>query len=447
MNENSAGHPRKISLFTACCLVVANTIGTGVFTSLGFQVVDLKSGFVLLMLWAIGGIFALCGALCYGELGAMMPRSGGEYRYLAQIYHPVLGFLSGWLSITVGFAAPIALAAMSFGEYFSSVIPGFDADTMAQPLAIGATVIISLIHTRTLRWGSNFQDVLTVLKVLLILGFIVCGIAIASPQPISFYPTPESFQQFFSAPFAISLVYVTYSYSGWNASVYLASELENPEKSLPRSLFLGTLFVAVLYILLNFVFLYSTPIARLVGELEVGYIAAESIFGSWGARVMGFLISIGLISSIGSMVLAGSRVTQAIGEDLTVFRILGKRNRQGVPHYAIFFQMAIVLALIIGSTFQTVITYLSFTLTLSSCLTVLGVVVYRVTHPEAIRPYRTWGYPITPLVFLAIGSWILFFIFQDHPLESLAGLMTIGLGIPVYFWSIRDRSNVTKSER
>lgn len=444
MNENSELNPRRISLFTAVCLVVANTIGTGVFTSLGFQVADLKSGFVLLMLWVVGGVFALCGALSYGELGAMMPRSGGEYRYLAQIYHPALGFLSGWLSITVGFAAPIALAAMSFGEYFSSAVPGLNAETMAQPLAIAATLIISAIHTRPLQLGSRFQDGLTVLKVLLILVFILCGIALSSPQPLSFFPTSATFQELFSAPFAISLVYVTYSYSGWNASVYLASELETPEKSLPRSLFFGTLFVAILYVLLNFIFLYSTPMERLTGELEVGYIAAESIFGTGGARIMAFLISIGLISSIGSMVLAGSRVTQAIGDDIAFFKILGKQNRHGVPHYAIFFQMAIVLALILGSTFEAAIAYLSFTLTLSSCLTVLGVLVYRVTHPEVIRPYKTWGYPITPLVFLAIGSWILIFIFQDKPIESLAGLATICLGIPVYFLSKRRSPDLTK---
>jgi basic amino acid/polyamine antiporter, APA family len=439
MNENSGNTPRKISLFTAICLVVANTIGTGVFTSLGFQVVDLKSGFAVLMLWIVGGVFALCGALSYGELGAMMPRSGGEYRYLSEIYHPALGFLSGWLSITVGFAAPIALAAISFGEYFSSVIPGLNAEIAAQPMAIVVTVVISLVHTRHLSLGQKFQDISTVLKVLLILSFIVCGIAISAPQPISFSPSSEGFKQLFSAPFAISLVYVTYSYSGWNASVYLASEIDHPEQNLPKSLFLGTIFVAILYILLNFVFLYSTPIDHLVGELEVGYIAAESIFGSWGAKLMALLISIGLISSISSMVLAGSRVTQAIGEDLLIFKIFSKQNRHSVPHYAIFFQMAIVLALTIASTFETVITYLSFTLTLSSCLTVLGVLVYRGTHPEVIRPYKTWGYPITPLIFLAIGFWILIFIFRDKPTESLAGLATISLGFPIYLFSAKNK--------
>jgi basic amino acid/polyamine antiporter, APA family len=446
MNANSEYNPRRISLFTAICLVVANTIGTGVFTSLGFQVADLKSGFVLLMLWIVGGIFALCGALSYGELGAMMPRSGGEYRYLSQIYHPALGFLSGWLSVTVGFAAPIALAAISFGEYLSSVIPGFNADTAAEPIAIVAIVTISLVHTCNLRIGSRFQDISTVLKVLLILSFILCGILIASPQPISFLPSSDSAQQFFSAPFAISLVYVMYSYSGWNASVYLASDLENPKQNLPRSLLIGTVFVTILYVLLNFSFLYSTPIDRLAGELQVGYIAAESIFGGGGARLMALLISIGLISSMSSMVLAGSRVAQAIGEDLPFFKILGKINRHNVPHYAIFFQMAIVLGLTIASTFETVITYLSFTLTLSSCLTVFGVLVYRVTHPEVVRPYKTWGYPVTPLIFLAIGFWILIFIFQDKPTESLAGLATISLGFPVYLFSTKNKHKPSNSD-
>ncbi|RMG07747.1 MAG: APC family permease [Cyanobacteria bacterium J055] len=441
MTSTSEGNARRISLLTAICLVVANTIGTGVFTSLGFQVIDLKSGFVLLVLWVVGGIFALCGALSYGELGAMMPRSGGEYRYLSEIYHPALGFLSGWLSVTVGFAAPIALAAMSFGKYLASAIPGLNADFVAEPIAIIATICISLLHAQNLQIGEKFQDISTVLKVVLIFVFIACGLAISSPQPISFLPESGSWQQLFSTPFAISLVYVTYSYSGWNASVYLASELDRPEQNLPRSLFWGTIFVTALYVLLNFVFLYSTPIDRMAGELEVGYIAATSIFGGWGANLMGLLIAIGLISSMSSMVLAGSRVTQAIGEDIPVFKILGKTNRQGVPHHAIFFQMAIVLVLTIASTFESVITYLSFTLTLSSCLTVLGVFVYRVTHPEIIRPYKTWGYPITPSIFFAIGLWILVFIFQDKPIESLAGLATILLGLPIYWLANPHRRN------
>ena len=425
----------SIGLFTAICLVVANMVGTGVFTSLGFQAIDIQSGFSLLMLWIVGGVFALCGALSYGELGAAMPRSGGEYHYLTKIYHPAIGFLSGWVSVTVGFAAPIALAAMALGTYAGSVFPGLS------PLAIAVVVVIgvSLIHTRDLKFGSSFQDIATVGKVALIVILIVCGFALAQPQDIGFLPSGEDSGLIFSSPFAISLVYVTYSYSGWNAAIYLASEVKEPEKNVPRALFIGTAAVMVLYVLINFIFLYTTPIDRLAGELEVGYIAAESIFGTSGAKIMGMLISFGLISSISSMVLAGPRVTQVIGEDIPVFQILAKKNRNGVPYYAILLQLSIVLILLITSTFEAVLTYLSFTLTLSSFLTVLGVFVYRFGHPEVPRPYKTWGYPIVPIIFLAISLWILIFIFKDKTMESLAGLGTLALGLPIYFLAVKNK--------
>ncbi|WP_208345748.1 amino acid permease [Aetokthonos hydrillicola] len=312
MSLNNEPNFKSINLFTATCIVVANMIGTGVFTSLGFQVVDIKSGFVILFLWLVGGIFALCGALAYGELGAAMPRNGGEYYYLSRIYHPVIGFLSGWVSVTVGFAAPIAVAAMSLGQYFTAVFPLFS------PTAIALLVVIavSLIHTRNLQFGSSFQYMFTLLKVLLILVLVFCGFYLAEPQKLGFLPSTTDVSAIFSSPFAVSLVYVIYSYSGWNAAVYLANEVEKPEKNVPRALITGTLIVMGLYLLLNLMFLYTTPLEQLAGKLEVGYIAANYIFGANGAKIIGLLISVGLISSISSMVLAGSRVSQVIGEDI-----------------------------------------------------------------------------------------------------------------------------------
>lgn len=439
-NENL--NPQRISLFTAICIVVANMIGTGVFTSLGFQVGDIQSGFSLLFLWLVGGIFSLCGALAYGELGAAMPRSGGEYHYLSKIYHPAMGFLSGWLSVTVGFAAPIAAAAMALGQYFCSVVSEDFPSFAPKAIALMVVIAVSLVHSNDLKLGSSFQQVFTLLKVLLIVVLIVCGFLLATPQEISFLPSSQDPSLIFSAPFAISMVYVTYSYSGWNASIYLASDIEDPEKNLPRSLLVGTAIVMVLYLLLNFIFLYSTPIDELAGQLEVGYIAANRIFGPIGAKIMGLLISFGLISSISSMVLAGPRVTQAIGEDIPIFQVLAKKNAKGIPYTAIVFQLAIVVFFVITATFDSVITYLGFTLTLSSFMTVLGVFVHRIRFPEIPRPYKTWGYPITPIIFLGISLWILIFLFQGKPTESLAGLATIALGLPVYFFAA-NQSNVS----
>ncbi|MEO0969684.1 MAG: amino acid permease [Cyanobacteria bacterium J06639_18] len=426
---------KTVSLLTATCIVVANMIGTGVFTSLGFQVIDIQSGFTLLFLWVMGGVFAVCGALVYSELAAAMPRSGGEYCYLSHIYHPVVGFLSGWVSVTVGFTAPIAASAMALGAYFSSVLP------LLPPLAIALFVVfgVSLIHTKNMVLGSYFQQIFTVAKVILIIFLIACGLIFAEPQNLEFLPSTTDLSLIFSSPFAISLVYVTYSYSGWNAAIYLASEVEEPEKNIPRSLIIGTLIVTALYLLLNFIFLHSTPIEKLAGELEVGYIAANQIFGSQGAKIMGLLISFGLISSISSMVLAGPRVTQVIGEDIPLFNILAKKNTSGVPLYALFLQLFIVTILLITSSFEAIITYLGFTLTLSSFMTVLGVFIYRLREPQLPRPYQTWGYPITPIVFLLISLWTLIFLLLSKPMESFAGIGTLAIGLIIYYLGAKNK--------
>ncbi|MBW4634462.1 MAG: amino acid permease [Iphinoe sp. HA4291-MV1] len=439
MSLNQQQNSKSINLSTATCIVVANMIGTGVFTSLGFQVVDIKSGFALLFLWLLGGIFALCGALSYSELGAAMPRNGGEYYYLSRIYHPIVGFLSGWVSVTVGFAAPIAAAAIALGKYLNSVFPILPST----PIALLVVVGISLIHTRNLRFGSNFQLIFTVLKVVLIVVLIACGFLLAEPQSLSFLPTAADVGAIFSSPFAVSLVYVIYSYSGWNAAIYLANEVEQPGKNLPRALIVGTLIVMGLYLLLNFMFLYTTPLDKLAGKLEVGYIAASQFFSINGAKIMGLLISVGLVSSISSMVLAGPRVTQVIGEDIPLFKVLAKKNAQDIPSYAIFLQLFLVIVLLITSSFEAVITYLGFTLTLSSFLTVLGVFIARIRYPNIPRPYRTWGYPITPIIFLAISLWMLVFIFRDKPVESLAGFATLAIGLIIYLLTARNQANLS----
>jgi APA family basic amino acid/polyamine antiporter len=413
---------------TATNIVIANIIGTGVFTSLGFQAIEIQSGFSLLLLWVIGGVFALCGALCYGELGAAMPRSGGEYHYLSEIYHPAIGFLSGWVSVTVGFAAPIALAAMAFGQYAAQLIPH------GSPVLLAAviTIVISLIHAQNLRLGSYFQNVTTSLKVALIVIFILAGLLLSDPQPLSFAPTIADLRTIASPPFAVSLVYVTYAYSGWNAAIYLASEIQEPTRNLPRALLFGTAIVTVLYVALNFVFLYSTPIRDLAGELDIGYIAATNIFGSLGATLMGGAIAFGLVSSISSMVWAGPRVTQVIGEDFPLFTKLAQTNLAGVPRRAIWVQLAIALTLILSSSFEAVMTYLGFTLTLSSFMTVLGLFVDRYRHPDRPRPYPVWGYPVVPSLFLLLSLWILLFVLRGNPIESCIGLITVAIGLLVY---------------
>src|SRR5438046_7349978 len=322
----SAPLKRTIGFVTACSIVIANIIGTGIFTSLGFQVADIHSGFALLMLWIVGGVAALCGALCYGELSAALPRSGGEYHFLSEIYHPAVGFMAVFISATVGFAAPIALAAMAFGKYFRGV---FD---FGSPVLLSFVLVwmVALFHFGNLRLGSAFQNLWTIVKLLLVGVLIGAGLLIEEKQPFTFFPHAADTMSIFSGAFAVELAYVMYSYLGCDASSYIIGEVKNPERIVPRSLLAGTMIVMVAYVLLNAVFLATTPEAELRGQIEVGLISGKHIFGDQGGRIVGAVICLGLISAVSSMTWIGPRVTMSLGEDHWLLRFLGSQHTGGV---------------------------------------------------------------------------------------------------------------------
>lgn len=428
---NSRTSRRTVGFFTACGIVIANIIGTGVFTSLGFQVADIQSGFALLMLWIVGGIAALCGALCYGELSAALPRSGGEYHFLSEIYHPSIGFMAGFISATVGFAAPVALAAMAFGKYFHGVF------NFGSPVILSFALVwgVGLFHFGNLRLGSAFQNLWTIVKLLLIAALIGAGLLIQQKQPITFLPRTADTMSIFSGAFAVALVYVMYSYSGWNASSYIIDEVKNPEHNVPRSLLVGTFIVMAAYVFLNAIFLATTPEAEMRGQLEVGLIAGKHIFGDNGGRIVGAIICLGLISAISSMTWIGPRVTMSMGEDHWLLRFLGRKNAEGVPANAVVVQLLIVNLLLLTRSFELVVIYIQFALLLCSLLTVVGVVVLRMTRPEIARPYRVWFYPLPPLIFAAITIWMMIYLLRSKTAESVAGLATAITGFFLYFYA------------
>ena len=438
---NTASTPYKITFLTGAAIVIANMVGTGVFTSLGFQVMGIQSGFALLMLWLVGGLIALCGAVSYAELASAMPRSGGEYHYLSKIYHPALGFLSGWVSATVGFAAPTALAALALGQYAKSVWPGLHP----QWLSVAVVLVLTLVHGSSTRVGSRLQIIITALKVAVLVVFIGAGMVVGEGQPISFRPDAAGWQALLSPAFAVSLVYVSYAYSGWNAAVYVTGEIENPKRNLSRILLVGTATVLLLYVGLNYVFLRSTPMTELVSgakaifpqPLEVGFVAATALFGPAIGRLMGGVIAVLLVSTISSMIFAGPRIVQTMGEDIPALRFLAPKSRAGIPVRALLLQTGITLLFILKPGFQAVLVYAGFVLNLFTFLTVLGLFVLRARQPDLPRPYRAWGYPVTPLIFLGLSGWTLAFILRDKPMESLYGLATLAIGALVYFLTTR----------
>lgn len=401
----------KFGLVTASAFVIANMIGTGVFTSLGFQLIDTTNFISILLLWTLGGVIALCGALVYGELGAAMPRSGGEYHYLREIYHPILGFMSGWASLIVGFSAPVALACMALSTYLAQVFPVLNPMATALIVLVGVT----LVHAYDVKMGGAMQRFFTFFKILVIIGFVVCGFLVPiEVQEVTSSVQNFSFDDIFSAGFAVSLVWVYYAYSGWNASAYMANEIKDPQRTIPRSLFLSTLIVTVLYVLLNAVFMLSTPVDAMTGQVQVGLIAAQHIFGTVGGNAMGLLIALLLISSISSMVFLGPRVSQVMGEDTYILRALSRKSAKGTPFVAIWVQFVLSCLLIITDSFELVTKYTGITLSFFAMLTVAGVFVHRHRFPHADRPYRTWGYPVVPCIFIVLILWsITYLVYED----------------------------------
>ncbi len=425
--------PASVTLTTATALAVADMIGIGVFTSLGFQVIDLPSGFTVITLWTLGGLVALCGALSYAELATALPRSGGEYNFLSRIYHPALGFLAGWISVTVGFAAPVALAAMALGDYFAGIFPG----APKIPVALAAVWGVTLVLLSGAKPSVLFTNVSTYLKVALILVLIVAGFTVGTPTQISFAPSSADLSYIISAPFAISLMYVMYSYSGWNAATYIADEIKDPAKTLPPALVAGVLIVMLLYVLLNVVFLYTTPMDKLAGQINVGLIAGEHIFGTGGGRIVGGLICFGLISAIMAMMWIGPRVTMVMGEDLSALSFFAKKSAAGVPARALLLQLGVATVLVLTQTFETVLKFVQFSLLSCSLLAVVGVIVLRITQPGLQRPFKVWAYPLTPLVFAVVTLFILVYLVRGQPMESLAGLALMATGLIVYALSSR----------
>ncbi len=425
-SASAAQSPTRFSRRTAMAVVVANMIGTGVFTSLGYQLLDIQSGFVLLLLWVVGGVTALCGALTYAELGSALPRSGGEYNFLAEIYHPSAGFISGWVSATIGFAAPTALAAITFGEYLRAVFPSLSPTW----LAAGLVIALTAIHASTRRNSGGVQRAFTVLKVILILAFcLLAWVLAAAPQrEVSFLPGPGDLSLTLSGAFAVALIFVNYAYTGWNAATYLTSELEAPERNLSGVLIRGTLIVMALYVLLNFTFLYVAPMAEMAGQLEIGYIAAQHVFGETGAAIMGVVLAALLISTVSAMVMAGPRVLQVIGQDFSAFQALAKTNAHDVPTTAIIFQSAVTLVFIITASFESILVFAGFTLGVNTFFTVLAVFVLRHRQPDLPRPYRVPLYPLPPLIYLAVTGWTLAYILKDRPEEGWMGLGIIAAG-------------------
>jgi APA family basic amino acid/polyamine antiporter len=428
---------KLISPSRATAIVISNMIGTGVYTSLGLQAAGVHSVLALIFIWITGGLVALCGALTYGELAARIPKSGGEYVFLSNIFHPAFGFLSGFISMTIGFAAPMAISAIALGTYAANLIP-----VTPMLIAISVIIILTILNSSSFRTGANFNFVATTINVLLILMLCVVGFLKGHHPGFSLTFHQSDLKQILNPAFAISLVYVSFAYSGWNSAAYITHQIKDPVKNLPLILITGTVIVMTLYSLLNFVFLYTVPLTDLEGKVDIAFIAAQNIFGQSGGKFVAALISIGLIASINSLLILGPRVTQAIADDYSVLRFLGVENKNGSPFYATILLTVVALALIWTSTFEQIMTLIGFTLSLFTIMAVTGVFVLRYKMKKnGGNFYHTFGYPVIPVFFILIEGCMMVYVFFNKPVQSLIGIGITLVGLIIYFLLIKTKNH------
>ncbi len=445
MDENNQ-LKRNIGLGSAVILVIANMIGTGVFTTSGFIMDSLENPAAMLLCWLTGGILALTGALCYGELGAIFPKAGGEYVFLRESIGKPFGFLSGWVSLIVGFSAPIAAASIAFSKYlFRSInteasskellnIFGVIPVTAFTITGVSVIILFSIAHWYSLSFGSRVQNILTSFKIIVIMAFIMLGFFYGKGSLDNFSSPPVS-KSLFTSEFATSLIYISFAYSGWNAAAYIGSEIKEPSRNIPLSLLWGTMVVMALYMLLNVLFIYALPISEMTGVEDVGATAAISLFGARIGRIFSGAITVCLLSVISAMIMTGPRVYYAMARDNAFPKWFGDVNpKHTTPGKAILLQALIAIIMVITSSFDKLLMYIGFTLSLFAMLTVIGLMILRIKKPFLERPYKTFGYPVTPILFILSNLWIIVHSIKDNPFVIIYGGGTIVVGILIYFY-------------
>ena len=456
MSGNTPNKPtlqRQLGVWSATALVVSNMVGTGIFTTTGFLAGDLGQPSLVLGIWLVGALFALAGALCYSELGINFPTSGGEYVYLRQAYGPVWGFLSGWVSFFAGFSAPIAAAALAFAGYLAFIFPALGQESSAlkwefagitwqlgptQMLAAGLVLVLTLLNCVGIVLVARVQNVLTLIKVVVIAAFVLFGLLAGqgnwnnfSVAAVRTSGTPLIEQ------FAISLFWVMFGYSGWNAATYVAEELREPHRTLPRALLLGTVAVALMYLALNIVFIYGAPLETMKGVVAVGALAASALFGPQVAGLFGALMALAIVSTVNAMITIGPRVYYAMAKDGAFVNVAARLNpRSRVPVAAVVCQ-GVCAMLMTFTSFPQLVTYIGFSLTFFTVLAVSSLFVLRRRPGWQRLPAVSVAFPLVPASYLLIGAWMIYFGFMLRPAISAAAVVTLITGAVVYYARLR----------
>ena len=443
MNSHNDHLERKLGIFPVINIVVANIIGAGIFTTTGYLMGFLGNPVIMLSLWLTGGLIALCGALSFGELGAAFPEAGGEYTFISKLFHPLLGFLSGWLSLIVGFSAPIAAAAIGFSSYFIWAFPWMQewllpemflsTEMFSRLLAILVILAFSLIHSRGVILGARVQNGLTILKIILVTGLIIAGFTIGKGD-INNVTCSQSFIFDFNGlkSMGLSLMFIMFAFSGWNSATYIGSEIKNPRKVIYLSLLISTILVTILYLGLNLFFIYAIPPGQMAGEPEIGGVAAGYAFGDTAETIISLLISFALFSSLSAFIILGPRVYYSMARDGYFFKFVSKVNpRHKVPQNALLLQSSIAIVLVLSGTFEQIITYMGFSLGIFPLLAVMGVFKLRIKGESVLK---LPGFPVIQIIYILTGIAILVLAYFERPWESTIAILTALSGVPVFYW-------------
>lgn len=421
---NSTSH--QIGWKTAVAIVVSNMIGTGIFTTLGFQLTDITNTYSIFLLWFIGGILALFGAFCYAELGSHFKGNGGDFIYLKETYHPLLGYLVSWISLIIGFSSPVALAALAMSKYLSA----FDV-SFGNSFAIGIIFLVSVFLSFSLKASSRFHNFFTLIKIAFIIVLIIIGIGISDSEAIAnSLKFDDSWQKEIMLPaFATSLVFVTYSYTGWNSASYIAGEIKDVQKNLPKSLIVGTVFVTVCYLLVNFIMLKHAPVNLLAGKEDVMGEAANNMLGNTFGKIVNIFIALQLVATISGYLWVGSRLTQAFAKENRLWKSLSVGNKKGIPVRAIFAHAVIATLIILTGSFKEIFVYTAFILQLFATLAISTAYFIK---KEDRKIFKSNLFYIFPTVFLLFSIYILYFTLIHNPKESIIGLGIVAVGIVLY---------------
>ncbi|MDO8357715.1 MAG: amino acid permease [Nitrospirota bacterium] len=442
---------RKIGWFTATCVLISNIVGGGIFTTTGIMARDLGDPMLILLLWFMGALFAVGGAMIYGELGSRLPHAGGDYVYLREAYGPLVAFLSGWTSFTIGFGAAVAASAISFSSYALRVIPIVDEQGwLAKGLSLALLWMATFLHCQGLGTGGRVQLLLTTTKVVAIGGLILGGLWAMADQGIGLLERPSLLQPTFGAS-AIALVIVTYCYLGWNVAGYIASDIVDPRRTLPRIMIGGTAFVAMIYLLLNVVYLSTLSITELAQEpiVPVAEKTAAALWGPQSGRVVAAILCLSIAGAVSAMTWAGPRVYWAMAQDGMITPWLAKLHpRTAVPARAIVFQSLWASLLIVSGTFEQLLVYSGLVLSFFMALTLSSIFRLRRARPIEIQQYQAPLYPFLPITLVCGAAALVLSSMLERPAESLYGAATVLSGIPLYYyWRRANNHHRHESQR